>query len=68
MEQSSEKKYVKCPRCGQPSLYSKDNLFRPFCSERCKIIDLGDWATEKYSIPIEKSEISPLSDEDEFED
>lgn len=68
MEQSPQKKYVKCPRCGQPSLFSDENLFRPFCSERCKIIDLGDWATEKYSIPIEKNENFTSSEEDEFED
>ena len=33
-----------CPRCGEPSVW-EGNEFRPFCSERCKLIDLGAWAT-----------------------
>lgn len=41
---------VKCPACGQPSRWAADNAFRPFCSERCKLIDLGAWAAERYSI------------------
>ncbi|MGE8550793.1 MAG: DNA gyrase inhibitor YacG, partial [Acinetobacter calcoaceticus] len=32
-----------CPRCGGPSVW-EGNEFRPFCSERCKLIDLGAWA------------------------
>lgn len=43
---------VKCPRCGQTALYKPENQFRPFCSERCKMIDLGAWASEKYTIPV----------------
>ncbi len=31
-----------CPRCGEPSVW-EGNEFRPFCSERCKLIDLGAW-------------------------
>lgn len=42
---------VPCPICGNPALFSPDNPFRPFCSERCKLIDLGQWATESYRIP-----------------
>jgi len=37
------------------------NEFRPFCSERCKLLDFGDWADEKYNLPAESS---PLSEED----
>jgi endogenous inhibitor of DNA gyrase (YacG/DUF329 family) len=44
-------KKVACPHCGTPSEYSTSNPFRPFCSERCKMIDLGAWASEQYSIP-----------------
>ncbi len=47
---------VKCPRCGQPAGW-KDNPARPFCSERCKLIDFGAWANEEYSVPAE--EIAP---------
>ncbi len=43
---------VKCPRCAQPAIYSPENPFRPFCSERCQMIDLGQWAEGKYAIPV----------------
>ena len=42
---------VTCPTCGERSAYTPDNPYRPFCSERCKLIDLGQWATESYRIP-----------------
>ena len=41
----------KCPNCNKNSDLSKDNKFRPFCSEKCKLIDFGAWATEKFQIP-----------------
>jgi endogenous inhibitor of DNA gyrase (YacG/DUF329 family) len=41
---------VPCPRCGMPVTWSSENEFRPFCSERCKLIDLGQWATEAYRV------------------
>ncbi len=40
-----------CPICGKMSRWHQDNPCRPFCSERCKLIDLGQWATESYRIP-----------------
>lgn len=42
---------VTCPTCGKSHPWTKDNPFRPFCSERCKLIDLGQWAAESYRIP-----------------
>ncbi len=42
---------VRCPTCGGPSVYAKTNVFRPFCSERCKQIDLGAWASEQFAVP-----------------
>jgi hypothetical protein len=36
--------------------YSPDNKWRPFCSERCKLIDLGEWAAEKHAIPVKDDE------------
>jgi len=42
---------VACPACGETTEYSTTNPYRPFCSERCKLVDLGDWATEKFRIP-----------------
>ena len=41
---------VKCPRCGTETTY-EGNRFRPFCSERCKLIDLGKWAEGSFRIP-----------------
>lgn len=54
-----------CPRCGQASQW-QDNAFRPFCSERCKIIDLGAWANDEYRLPTQdsSSEITPEHDQD----
>jgi hypothetical protein len=43
---------VKCPRCGKLSEFSPANPFRPFCGERCKLIDLGAWAEGTYTIPV----------------
>ena len=48
------KKSVPCPRCGRPVEWTPQSRFRPFCSERCKMIDLGAWATESYCIPVEE--------------
>jgi endogenous inhibitor of DNA gyrase (YacG/DUF329 family) len=42
---------VNCPTCGQPVAWTPESRWRPFCSERCKTIDLGAWATESYRIP-----------------
>jgi hypothetical protein len=41
---------MKCPTCGAPVAW-QDNPFRPFCSERCKLIDFGRWANEEYRVP-----------------
>ncbi|MBR9829898.1 MAG: DNA gyrase inhibitor YacG [Oceanospirillales bacterium] len=46
---------VKCPQCSQPAAYAESNPFRPFCSERCRLIDLGEWASEGYQIAAEPS-------------
>jgi hypothetical protein len=43
---------VKCPTCQRDSEWSAKNQWRPFCSQRCKLIDLGDWAAEKHAIPV----------------
>ena len=44
---------VACPRCGAKAPFSPKNKWRPFCSERCKMIDLGKWAAEDYRLPEE---------------
>lgn len=43
---------VSCPICGTAVKWDAGNRWRPFCSERCKLIDLGQWATEKYRVPV----------------
>ena len=48
---------VKCPQCGKETEYG-GNEFRPFCSERCKLLDFGAWADEKYNIPVESETLS----------
>ena len=53
---------VACPTCGKPVQWVAENRFRPFCSERCKNIDLGAWAAEDYRVP-EPSEPRPDADE-----
>ena len=41
---------VACPNCQKETQWNTDNQFRPFCSERCKLIDLGEWASEGHVI------------------
>ena len=43
---------VKCPVCGKDVEWKDTNRYRPFCSERCKQIDLGAWAEERYKVPV----------------
>jgi len=44
---------VKCPTCGRPIEWSATSPYRPFCSERCRLIDLGAWLSEQRAIPEE---------------
>ena len=50
---------IKCGSCGEEFNYYSSK-YRPFCSERCKMIDLGQWLTESYSIPSQQ----PLTEND----
>ena len=47
---------ARCARCGDPALLGPANPWRPFCSERCKMIDLGHWASGSYALPAEAGE------------
>jgi uncharacterized protein len=51
MQATVKPRKVACQGCGEVTEYSPANAYRPFCSERCKLMDLGDWATEKFRIP-----------------
>lgn len=44
---------VTCPTCKKKFNYFSSK-FRPFCSERCRLIDLGQWLTESYTVPVQK--------------
>ncbi|HEY8101515.1 MAG TPA: DNA gyrase inhibitor YacG [Burkholderiaceae bacterium] len=54
---------VDCPTCGKKVEWTEQSKYRPFCSNRCKQIDLGAWAEEKYSIPT-----APTNDESSDDD
>ena len=60
---SEKKKVVTCPQCGAGVAWDPANPFRPFCSERCRMIDLGAWATESYRIPIQEDNDAPEDDD-----
>ena len=49
---------VKCPTCRRPVEWSAESPYRPFCSDRCRLIDLGAWLSEKHAVADEASEIS----------
>ena len=50
---NSEPFHVSCPTCGSPVAWKAEQRWRPFCSERCKLIDLGEWLSEEKRIPGE---------------
>lgn len=45
---------VKCPICHKQITW-EENPYRPFCSEKCKLIDLGKWASEEYRVEGEST-------------
>ncbi len=53
-----------CPICHEPMAW-EGNRFRPFCSERCQLIDLGAWVSERYRVPGDP--VEPDADKDEPE-
>ena len=42
---------VPCPSCGKSVPWKPESRWRPFCSERCRLIDLGEWFDEQHRIP-----------------
>jgi uncharacterized protein len=61
-------RWVRCPGCGRQALYGAENPARPFCSLRCRSIDLGAWASESYRVdagqPDSDVDPAPGSDRD----
>jgi uncharacterized protein len=53
---STNQRQIKCPQCGLLTFYSPENIYRPFCSERCKLIDLGEWASGTYKVPLKQQD------------
>jgi uncharacterized protein len=67
-QSSSKPPIVRCPACGGDSLFAPSNEWRPFCSQRCKQIDFGAWASEEFRVAgkledLDPSELSDLSDQ-----
>ena len=52
---------VRCPHCGQRAKATQENPWRPFCSRRCKLIDLGQWLDEGYRIPDDAPPVPGLA-------
>ena len=55
---------VQCPQCNNDVLWQEEQYWKPFCSERCKLIDLGEWASEGHR--IEGESMSTDIDIDQF--
>ena len=61
--EQSRPKVVVCPACKGNSIYGPGNAFRPFCSQRCKNMDLGAWASESFRMPVDAQlDDDPYSD------
>ncbi|MDD3353709.1 DNA gyrase inhibitor YacG [Zoogloea sp.] len=50
MSDSSRPRVVKCPTCAAPVVWGSESPWRPFCSDRCRLIDLGAWASDAYRV------------------
>ncbi|QFY90087.1 DNA gyrase inhibitor YacG [Magnetovirga frankeli] len=53
-------KQVLCPNCASPVAWGPDSPWRPFCSERCRLIDLGEWFDEGHRIPAQDPDSAEL--------
>ncbi|HZH34860.1 MAG TPA: DNA gyrase inhibitor YacG [Pyrinomonadaceae bacterium] len=51
-------KQIKCPQCGKLTTW-ENNPDRPFCSERCRMLDFGAWIDEEYRVPDPNSPVPP---------
>jgi hypothetical protein len=58
---SSPPRTIACPSCGEATVFAPSNRWRPFCSERCRLTDLGAWASEAYRIPAKPGDDAPQS-------
>jgi len=54
---------VRCPTCNSPVEWSEASPYRPFCSRRCRLIDLGEWLDEGHRIPGEPADETSIESE-----
>lgn len=59
------RQHINCPICNKSNTWQPENRFKPFCSDRCKLIDLGEWASETRKIA--GSPVTPIHAEDSEE-
>ncbi|WP_020562630.1 DNA gyrase inhibitor YacG [Methylosarcina fibrata] len=62
MPASGKPVIVKCPTCKRPIPWTPEQKYKPFCSERCKLIDLGEWVMEEKRIPGEPQDAEGQDD------
>ncbi len=65
--QAETPRIISCPTCQKALEWTPKNIYRPFCSERCKLIDFGEWADERHVISGDNTDISSTSAEEEFD-
>lgn len=54
-KQTTSERSPRCPMCREPVQLRSANEFFPFCSDRCRMRDLGNWLSESYRIPVGQS-------------
>ena len=65
MNDATDERTVPCPTCGAQAVFGPANRWRPFCSKRCRLSDLGAWATGSYRIPARQEDESGASEDTE---
>lgn len=58
---------VQCPTCQKNVVWNSNSEYRPFCSKKCQLIDLGEWADEQHSIPVKPNVTDIPMDIEEIE-
>ena len=56
---------INCPNCDKQNTWQLENKYKPFCSARCKLIDLGEWASENHKIPGDPINLKQSTEEND---